>query len=70
VIAPLRGDALPIVLLSHGGGSLHYLKSKDGFAPLVDFYASHGFAVIQSTHLSSPFGWASSQSSIWISRCA
>jgi predicted dienelactone hydrolase len=52
----LHGDALPIVLLSHGGGSSHYLKSKDGFAPLVDFYASHGFAVIQPTHLSSPSG--------------
>ncbi len=56
VTAPLRGDALPIVLLSHGGGSSHYLKSKDGYAPLTDFYASHGFAVLQPTHLSSPNG--------------
>jgi predicted dienelactone hydrolase len=56
VTAPLQGDALPIVLLSHGGGSSHYLKSKDGYSPLVDFYASHGFAVIQPTHLSSPSG--------------
>jgi predicted dienelactone hydrolase len=56
VTAPLHGNALPIVLLSHGGGSSHYLKSKDGFGPLVDFYASHGFAVIQPTHLSSPSG--------------
>jgi len=56
VTAPLRGDALPIVLLSHGGGSSHYLKSKDGYAPLTDFYASHGFAVLQPTHLSSPSG--------------
>ncbi|WP_290055731.1 alpha/beta hydrolase family protein [Amycolatopsis solani] len=56
VTAPLHGDAVPIVLLSHGGGSSHYLKSKDGFSPLVDFYASHGFAVIQPTHLSSPSG--------------
>lgn len=56
VTAPLHGDALPIVLLSHGGGSSHHLKSKDGFAPLVDFYASHGFAVLQPTHLSSPSG--------------
>jgi predicted dienelactone hydrolase len=53
ITAPLRGDNLPIVLLSHGGGSSQYLKSKDGFAPLVDFYASHGLAVIQPTHLSS-----------------
>ena len=56
VTAPLRRDALPIVLLSHGGGSSHYLQSKDGLSPLVDFYASHGFAVIQPTHLSSPNG--------------
>ncbi|GAA1860088.1 alpha/beta hydrolase family protein [Actinomadura bangladeshensis] len=56
VTAPLHGGALPIVLLSHGGGSSHYLKSKDGYSPLVDFYASHGFAVIQPTHLSSPSG--------------
>ncbi|VVJ21941.1 Uncharacterized protein SCO0503 [Amycolatopsis camponoti] len=56
VTAPLRGDAVAIVLLSHGGGSSHYLQSKDGFSPLVDFYASHGFAVIQPTHLSSPGG--------------
>ncbi|KAA9149530.1 chlorophyllase [Amycolatopsis acidicola] len=56
ITAPLHGDALPIVLLSHGGGSSPYLKSKDGFAPLVDFYAGHGFAVLQPTHLSSPSG--------------
>ncbi|MFJ9782796.1 alpha/beta hydrolase family protein [Amycolatopsis sp. NPDC101161] len=56
VTAPLRGAALPIVLLSHGGGSSLYLKSKDGYAPLTDFYASHGFAVLQPTHLSSPNG--------------
>lgn len=56
VTAPLHGDAVAIVLLSHGGGSSHYLVSKDGYSPLVDFYASHGFAVIQPTHLSSPGG--------------
>ena len=56
VTAPLQGDALPIVLLSHGGGSSHYLTSKDGYSPLADFYAGHGFAVIQPTHLSSPSG--------------
>jgi pimeloyl-ACP methyl ester carboxylesterase len=56
VTAPLHGDAVAIVLLSHGGGSSHYLVSKDGYSPLVDFYASHGFVVIQPTHLSSPGG--------------
>ncbi|MFD6445514.1 alpha/beta hydrolase family protein [Promicromonospora sp. NPDC060204] len=56
VTAPLHGDALPIVLLSHGGGSSYHLRSKDGYAPLVDFWASHGFAVLQPTHLSSPGG--------------
>ncbi|MFG1928947.1 alpha/beta hydrolase family protein [Cryptosporangium sp. NPDC048952] len=56
ITAPLTGDAVPIVLLSHGGGRTQYLESKDGFAPLADFYASHGLAVIQPTHLSSLSG--------------
>ncbi|MFD7310793.1 alpha/beta hydrolase family protein [Promicromonospora sp. NPDC059942] len=56
VTAPLHGDALPIVLLSHGGGSSYHLRSKDGYAPLVDFWAGHGIAVLQPTHLSAPDG--------------
>lgn len=53
VTAPAAGRDLPVVLLSHGGGPSLYLSSKDGYAPLAGFYAEHGFAVIQPTHLSS-----------------
>ncbi|ASV88160.1 putative dienelactone hydrolase domain protein (plasmid) [Ochrobactrum quorumnocens] len=31
--APAKGDALPIVLLSHGAGPSKYVASKDGYAP-------------------------------------
>lgn len=48
VSAPATGSALPIVVFSHGFGS-----SMDGYAPLVDFWAAHGFVVIQPTHLDS-----------------
>jgi dienelactone hydrolase len=48
VSAPVTGDALPIIVFSHGfGGSL------DMYAPLVDFWAARGFTVIQPTHLDS-----------------
>lgn len=53
--APLGGTNLPIILLSHGQGSSNNLSSSRGYGPLVDFWASHGFAVIQPTHLSSKF---------------
>jgi dienelactone hydrolase len=53
VSAPNTGDRLPIVLLSHGGGVTNYLSSNRGFAPLSDFWAAHGFVVVQPTHLSS-----------------
>lgn len=48
--APISGSDLPIILLSHGHGQSTYLSSLRGYAPLVDFYAAHGFAVIQPTH--------------------
>ncbi|MFR0359418.1 alpha/beta hydrolase family protein [Streptomyces sediminimaris] len=48
VSAPVTGTHLPIVLFAHGFGS-----HLDGYAPLVDHWASHGFAVIQTTHLDS-----------------
>ncbi|MFI2489450.1 alpha/beta hydrolase family protein [Promicromonospora kroppenstedtii] len=48
VSAPATGRNLPVVVLSHGfGSSLH------GYGPLADFWAAHGFAVIQPTHLDS-----------------
>lgn len=48
VTAPLTGDNLPVILFSHG-----YSQSMDGYAPLVDFWSEHGFAVVQPTHLDS-----------------
>ncbi|MGC5774059.1 alpha/beta hydrolase family protein [Paenibacillus pabuli] len=48
VSAPAIGRELPIILFSHGYG-----WSLDGYGPLVDFWASQGFVVIQPTHLDS-----------------
>lgn len=53
VSAPVAGTALPIILLSHGLGPSHHLSSLNGYAPLVNFWAAQGFAVIQPTHLDS-----------------
>ncbi|MFI6043944.1 alpha/beta hydrolase family protein [Nocardia sp. NPDC051321] len=53
VSAPVTGNDLPIILLSHGQGHSHHLSSLNGYAPLVNFWAAHGFVVIQPTHLSS-----------------
>ena len=48
VSAPVTGDNLPVIVFSHGFG-----QSLDAYAPLVDFWAAHGFAVVQPTHLDS-----------------
>ncbi|WP_411114917.1 alpha/beta hydrolase family protein [Streptomyces sp. 029-5] len=48
VSAPVTGRDLPIVLFAHGFGS-----SLDGYGPLADYWAAHGFVVIQPTHLDS-----------------
>ncbi|WP_225882010.1 alpha/beta hydrolase family protein [Streptomyces aureocirculatus] len=53
VSAPTTGGDLPVILLSHGQGHSGHLSSLYGYAPLVDFWAARGFAVIQPTHLSS-----------------
>ena len=53
VSTPMTGSELPIVLLSHGQGYSNHLSSLNGYAPLADFWAAHGFVVIQPTHLSS-----------------
>ncbi|KAH8156050.1 hypothetical protein CIB48_g12198 [Xylaria polymorpha] len=53
VTAPATGDGLPIILLSHGHGPSNWLSSLQGYAPLAEFWAKHGFVVIQPTHLSS-----------------
>ncbi len=48
VSAPAIGYELPLLVFSHGFG-----WSLDSYAPLVDFWATHGFVVIQPTHLDS-----------------
>lgn len=51
VTAPLRGDRLAVVVLSHGNG-----WSMDGYAPLAEHWAGEGFVVVQPTHLDSRSG--------------
>ncbi|MFI6992713.1 alpha/beta hydrolase family protein [Nonomuraea wenchangensis] len=48
VSAPATGRDLPVVVLSHGFG-----WSMDGYGPLADHWAAHGFVVVQPTHLDS-----------------
>lgn len=48
VSAPVAGHGLPIIVFSHGFGS-----SSRAYGPLTDFWAAHGFVVIQPTHLDS-----------------
>ncbi len=53
VSAPVSGSGLPVILLSHGQGYSNNLSSLNGYAPLANYWAAHGFVVIQPTHLSS-----------------
>ncbi|WP_354645371.1 alpha/beta hydrolase family protein [Kitasatospora camelliae] len=53
VCAPATGTGLPVILLSHGHGPSNHLSSLHGYAPLADFWAAHGFVVLQPTHLTS-----------------
>ncbi len=53
VSAPATGSDLPIILLSHGHGMANFLSSLHGYGPLADFWAAHGFVVLQPTHLDS-----------------
>ncbi|MGW0686885.1 alpha/beta hydrolase family protein [Streptomyces sp. NPDC002754] len=48
VTAPVSGRDLPVVLLAHGFGS-----SLEGYGPLADHWAAHGFVTVQPTHLDS-----------------
>ena len=48
VTAPLKGRNLPIILFSHGAQ-----YSKDDYLPLTEFWAGHGYVVIQATHIES-----------------
>ncbi|WP_432542403.1 alpha/beta hydrolase family protein [Kineococcus sp. SYSU DK002] len=51
VSVPATGGDLPVIVLSHGHGASNFLASMKGYAPLAEFWAAHGFAVIQPTHL-------------------
>ncbi|MDC0766022.1 alpha/beta hydrolase family protein [Streptomyces sp. HD] len=53
ITAPATGTDLPVILLSHGHGPSNNLSSLNGYAPLANSWAAHGFTVIQPTHLSS-----------------
>ncbi|WP_345645214.1 chlorophyllase [Streptomyces tremellae] len=48
VSAPVTGDGLPVVLLSHGA-----TLTMDDYEPLAGRWAAHGFVVVQPTHLDS-----------------
>lgn len=50
VSAPLIGNSLPIILISHGVGWSNFLSSYRGYEPLVEHFAPQGFVVIQPTH--------------------
>lgn len=53
VTAPMGEDVLPVIVLSHGHGPSNHLSSLHGYAPLANFWAAHGFLVVQPTHLDS-----------------
>lgn len=46
VTAPSNGsqEPLPVILLAHGSGPSNWLSSLDGYIPLAEFWAAHGFA--------------------------
>jgi dienelactone hydrolase len=48
VSAPATGHELPVIVFSHGFG-----QSASSYQPLADFWAAHGFVVVQPTHLDS-----------------
>lgn len=48
VSAPATGERLPVVVFNHGYGS-----SLDGYGPLTDYWAAHGYVVLQPTFLDS-----------------
>lgn len=48
VSAPTVGTGLPVIVFAHGFG-----ESMSGYDPLVDYWASNGFVVVQPTFLDS-----------------
>ncbi|GGS64127.1 chlorophyllase [Streptomyces griseoviridis] len=55
VTAPATGTELPVIVFSHGHGPSTFVPSFHGYGPLVDFWAAHGFVVLQPTHLDATF---------------
>ncbi|MGV8872646.1 MAG: alpha/beta hydrolase family protein [Rhodococcus sp. (in: high G+C Gram-positive bacteria)] len=55
VSAPAVGTDLPVIVLSHGHGPSNFVGSMYGYGPLVDFWAAHGFVVLQPNHLDAAF---------------
>lgn len=53
ILAPITGSSLPILLLSHSHVMSNNHSSLNAYSPLTNFWAAHGFVVIQPTHLSS-----------------
>lgn len=53
VSVPATGSDLPLILLSHGHGPSNFVSSLHGYGPVAEFWAAHGFVVIQPTHLDS-----------------
>lgn len=51
ISAPVTGQNLPVILLSHGHGPSLYIPSADDYGPIISFWAAHGFVVIQPTKL-------------------
>lgn len=48
ITAPVNGNKLPVILFAHGAQ-----YSKDDYLPLSEYWASHGYVVIQPTHIDS-----------------
>lgn len=46
VSAPISGSKLPAIIFAHGNG-----MSANDYAPLVNYWAAHGFVVVQPTFL-------------------
>ena len=55
VSAPVTGTDLPVIVFSHGHGPSNFVGSMYGYRPLVDFWAAHGFVVLQPNHLDAMF---------------
>jgi predicted dienelactone hydrolase len=45
ILAPQRGGPFPVIVFSHGAGG-----SGQNYFPLTEFWASHGYVIIQPTH--------------------